>query len=528
MPGTLNTVPSSLLGRNLSADRTGAVRLSTRSEVGIRYIMHSRPNAVSQEQLRGALYRDAHTDMRPVVWNWITESQGLPAMTPEQWPDQWTTFELERATSGSHGQSARRGRGARALASLYMQLPDGVITPRMAALNESLRAGTSNSYDYVAAVENWLRNELAYTTDLPEPSSPEANVVDEFLFDWQRGHCEYFATAMVILLRQQGVPARIVNGFLGADYNTVGGYFAVRQANAHSWVEVFFPESGWVEFDPTPAGAASAGPRGMFAKVAEALDSLRLIWFRWVVEYDLEQQVSLLRDAFQAVVGEEEMNAGPRQSTWIAQRLRRLFFRLLSNLRAVSAMVLLAVGFSLAYRSRNLGRYPWSRADWGMGATWLGLSVLAGVFWWGEWPQAEALLVSVIPPVVGIWLAWLVRKAILQPEESADAKRTRGHLLVSHLYETLLRDVERASGVVAVSMTMQDVLERLPTLQPETRDRLNSFVALYRESRFGGIELTSAQSSALRKDFRQLRKLLARDFRESAREAVQVKSGKGV
>ncbi|MBU6159564.1 MAG: transglutaminase-like domain-containing protein [Myxococcales bacterium] len=527
LPGTINTAPSALMGRSLSADRTGAVRLATRSEVGVRYIMHSLPNAVSEQQLRAALYRDEHTDMRPVVWSWITEVRGLAAMTPDQWPAQWTTEELILATSGSHGQSARRGSGARALASLYLQLPDGVITPRMAALNESLRAGTSNSYDYVVAVENWLRNELAYTTDLPEPSSPEANVVDEFLFEWQRGHCEYFATAMVILLRQQGVPARIVNGFLGADYNTVGRYFAVRQANAHSWVEVFFPGSGWVEFDPTPAGAASAAPRGMFAKVSEALDSLRLLWFRWVVEYDLEQQVSLLRDAFQAAVGEEDMNAGPRQSTWIAQRLRRLFFRLLSNLRAVSAMVLLAVGFTLAYRSRNLGRYPWSRTDWVMGSSWLGLSVLSGVLWWGEWPQAEALLVSVVPPVLGVWLAWLIRKAVLQPEESADARRTRGHLLVSHLYETLLRDVERASGVVAISLTMQDVLERLPVLQDDTRARLDRFVAMYRESRFGGIELTTAQAAALRRDFRQLRKLLARDFRAAARTALQAASGKG-
>lgn len=527
LPGTMNTIPSGLLGRSLSADRTGAVRLTTRSEVGIRYIMHSRPNAVSAEQLRTAVYRDEHADMRPVVWNWITEARGLSAMTPEQWPAQWTSADLEFATSGSHGQSARRGRGARALAALYLQLPDGVITPRIAALNTSLREGTTNSYEYVAAVENWLRNELAYTTDLPEPSSAEANVVDEFLFEWERGHCEYFATAMVILLRQQGIPARIVNGFLGADYNTVGGYFAVRQANAHSWVEVFFPGSGWVEFDPTPAGAASAGPRGMFAKVSEALDSLRLLWFRWVVEYDLEQQVSILRDAFQAVVGEEEISREPSQASWIAQRLRRLFFRLLSNLRAVSAMMLLAVAFSISYRGRNQGRYPWSRADWLLGASWLGFSILSGVLWWGQWPQAEALLVSIVPPVLGVWLAWLIRKAILQPEESADAKRTRGHLLVSHLYETLLRDVERASGVVAISMTMQDVIERLPTLQEDTRTRLTAFVALYRESRFGGIELTSVQASALRKDFRQLRKLLSRDFKDAARAAMQTASGKG-
>jgi hypothetical protein len=81
--------------------------------------------------------------------------------------------------------------------------------------------------------------------------------------------------------------------------------------------------------------------------------------------------------------------------------------------------------------------------------------------------------------------------------------------------------------VVAISLTMQDVLERLPALEEDTRTRLNSFVALYRESRFGGIELTSAQAAALRKDFRQLRKLLGRDFRAAARKALEVTSGKG-
>jgi hypothetical protein len=136
-------------------------------------------------------------------------------------------------------------------------------------------------------------------------------------------------------------------------------------------------------------------------------------------------------------------------------------------------------------------------------------------------------LVSIVPPVLGVWLAWLIRKAVLQPEDSADARRTRGHLLVSHLYETLLRDVERASGVVAISLTMQDVLERLPVLQDDTRARLDRFVAMYRESRFGGIELTTAQAAALRRDFRQLRKLLARDFRAAARTALQAASGKG-
>jgi hypothetical protein len=123
-----------------------------------------------------------------------------------------------------------------------------------------------------------------YTLEMEQAEKGE-NVLDSFLFEWRAGHCEYFATAMTMMLRQQGIPARIVNGFLGADYNSVGGYWAVRQNYAHSWVEAYFPGRGWVMFDPTPGGPTVKMPgASLWTTLQMGLDTARLAWFRWVVE----------------------------------------------------------------------------------------------------------------------------------------------------------------------------------------------------------------------------------------------------
>jgi len=115
----------------------------------------------------------------------------------------------------------------------------------------------------------------------------------------KQGHCEYFATAMAVMLRTQGVATRLVNGFLPGEYNEASGAFTVRQSDAHSWVEVYFPESkSWVTFDPTPPAGRAATTRtgfaGMLSKYSEALE---LMWFQYVVGYDKQEQRSLVTSA---------------------------------------------------------------------------------------------------------------------------------------------------------------------------------------------------------------------------------------
>ena len=110
-------------------------------------------------------------------------------------------------------------------------------------------------------IERYLQSNYGYTLQLPglQESDPLAN----FLFERKKGHCEYFATSMAMMLRTLGIPARIVNGFRGGEYNDLSNSYIVREKDAHSWVEAYFPEYGWASFDPTPAGnAESSKPAG--------------------------------------------------------------------------------------------------------------------------------------------------------------------------------------------------------------------------------------------------------------------------
>jgi hypothetical protein len=121
-----------------------------------------------------------------------------------------------------------------------------------------------------------------------------------FLFDVRKGHCEYFASALTIMLRQLAVPARLVNGFRTGEYNRFGDAWIVRQYDAHSWVEAYFPPYGWIEFDPTPPDPER--PRKPFLRiVSNLLDAADLWWMEEIVNYTSRSQGQMLREARQAV-----------------------------------------------------------------------------------------------------------------------------------------------------------------------------------------------------------------------------------
>lgn len=177
----------------------------------------------------------------------------------------------------------------------YLQLPR--LDPRVARLADSLTAPHGDRLSKVRAVEAWLREEFRYTLDLPRSAS-EATI-EHFLLDRRAGHCEYFSTGLAVLLRSAGIPARNVNGFLGGKWNESGGYLAVTGNSAHSWVEVWFPELGWVRFDATPPAGRdevldAAASSGVWP-VLFWLDSVQFRWYRWVIAYDLSTQRDLLR-----------------------------------------------------------------------------------------------------------------------------------------------------------------------------------------------------------------------------------------
>jgi transglutaminase-like putative cysteine protease len=134
----------------------------------------------------------------------------------------------------------------------YLQLPESTPT-RIFTLARELTATEPTPYDRVIAIENYLRG-IPYSLDVPKPPSYR-DVVDYFLFDLQKGYCDYFATAMVVLSRAAGIPARLAIGYVGGVFSEEEGAYVVTEAEAHSWAEIFFPEIGWVTFEPT-AGRA--------------------------------------------------------------------------------------------------------------------------------------------------------------------------------------------------------------------------------------------------------------------------------
>jgi len=173
----------------------------------------------------------------------------------------------------------------------YLQLPR--VDGRVVSLAKEITVAADNNYDKAAAVERYLRANFGYTLQLPRtvPRDPLAN----FLFERKQGHCEYFASAMAIMLRTLGVPSRVVNGFRTGEFNDLTSQYLVRASNAHSWVEAYFPGYGWMSFDPTPA--APAQMRTGWSRSMLYLDALASFWREWVINYDAGHQYSLGREA---------------------------------------------------------------------------------------------------------------------------------------------------------------------------------------------------------------------------------------
>lgn len=179
----------------------------------------------------------------------------------------------------------------------YLRLP-ARLSERTAALARRLAAGTKDEAEKLARIEAWFQAErFTYaTTGLPVTDDP----VDAFLFERRTGHCEFFASSFAVLLRLAGVPARLVGGYYGGDYNELAGYYAVTEDRAHVWVEAFVAGRGWVKIDPSAFAAnfdrvGEPRERGAFRRLTALADSLTYLWNQAVITYDLQTQVELVR-----------------------------------------------------------------------------------------------------------------------------------------------------------------------------------------------------------------------------------------
>lgn len=241
----------------------------------------------------------------------------------------------------------------------FLQLPD--TSPRIAELAKQVARQAKTPYEAARAIERHLRGNYRYSLDVDPVTS--RHPVEDFLFLRKTGYCAHYATAMVIMLRTLGVPSRLATGFLPGEWNEFGSYYTVRQRDAHAWVEVFLPESGWVTFDPTPS-AAGPSPNPLWSRVGSLLDSIRMKWDRFVIQYsfqdqwavaqELHEQGGQLRSRVSSFWG-SALQTVATVKTWLADRLhasKGLVGGLLLVLAALGSLI--AAGQLIARRVKHL------------------------------------------------------------------------------------------------------------------------------------------------------------------------------
>jgi transglutaminase-like putative cysteine protease len=168
----------------------------------------------------------------------------------------------------------------------YLQLPAGM--ERISALARQIAERQDRNFSRAAKIESFLRNNYTYSLSVPTPP-PGMSAIEDFLFNSKKGYCEHYATAMVLMLRTLGIPARIVTGFLGGELNKYGGYIIVRESNAHSWVEAAI-DNKWMRFDPTPSVSVERP-----SALALFMDTLKMNWDRYVIAFSISDQKEIVR-----------------------------------------------------------------------------------------------------------------------------------------------------------------------------------------------------------------------------------------
>lgn len=240
----------------------------------------------------------------------------------------------------------------------FAALPE--LSPAIHALAAEIVAGAPDDAARARALEGWLRSHGRYSDTPPHtaPGDPRSPL-ERFLLGELRGHCEYFASAMVVLARSVGLPARLVNGFAGGRRNRVGDFVELTGSDAHAWVEVHFRDHGWVRFDPTPPDLRLAGSdsaESLRDQLLELRSALELLWFQYVVEFDRSRQMRAaaglwhaLRRWLPSAFGRDPADAA---GGW-AERLRQL------PAPGVVLVAAIAAAFAIGIqRSRTRGGGP--------------------------------------------------------------------------------------------------------------------------------------------------------------------------
>jgi len=322
----------------------------------------------------------------------------------------------------------------------YLHLPE-TVDPRISALANAMivNAQAHNRYDAAKALESQLQIDYGYSLQM---TASGADPLADFLFNVKAGHCEYFSTAMAVMLRTKGIAARIVNGFLPGEYNETAGAYTVRQSDAHSWVEVYFPETGaWVTFDPTPAAGRTEPIRtGLAAQLQKYGEALELLWFQYVVGYDQQEQRVLATNVHNQISEYGQLAAG------LFTSLRNALPTTLGSI--VASALVLGLVILLVFLIKRISRLGWRRGL-RFTSSRSAASESAVVFY-------ERLLRLLAQR------GW-EREKHLTPLEFAGALKSREAILVTRAYNRVRFGNERLSS--AESKEIDRILRDLESLQ---------------------------------------------------------------
>ena len=246
----------------------------------------------------------------------------------------------------------------------YLQRQE--VDPRISELSQQITANSPGAYESATRIEQYLRSHYGYTLELGNvvPKDP----IVYFLFERKRGHCEYFASSMAVMLRTLGIPSRVVNGFRGGEFNDITSQYLVRMRDAHSWVEAFLPGYGWISFDPTPA--VDAGMNNHLSRFMLYLDAASSFWREWVINYDFHHQKVLGGQASHSSrrAFEQMREWGRRKYAELLSWAHRIRHRMLLSPRSwiagsISFLLLLVVVMNMrliwaAVRTRLIANHP--------------------------------------------------------------------------------------------------------------------------------------------------------------------------
>ena len=230
--------------------------------------------------------------------------------------------------------------------SYYLQVPVG--SEQVADLAHRVSQQAITPFGKTKAIQQHLMANYRYSLEINTETL--SHPLEEFLFKRKTGYCEHYATAMVVMLRTIGIPARLVTGFLATEWNEYGGYFTVRQRDAHAWVEVYFPHSGWITMDPTPT-INTTGASTRWESVRRLGESLRLQWDRLFVRYSGKDQLAVMHGMREG--GDALRERVIRWGTLLSAPINHVFSRLMHVARTFQpgmlglATAVIVVGLAL-------------------------------------------------------------------------------------------------------------------------------------------------------------------------------------